>query len=523
MRPPGGPGLPPPPPALRERASSGHASGPASPNSPQRTPKSPRAGAPLALAATAAALPAPPPPVRVDVAFPEGGRAVGVGLTNLGNSCFLNAVLQALAHTPPLSNALLARRGDCCGSEACAHCLLTAQVAASLAPGAASPSAPRALFRALPSLARTLTCGRQEDAHEFLRALLDAADRGRRAGLVGAGRPPPPTWATEVEAAFRGTLRSRVTCGRCGAASDTLDPFLDLALDPGPGDIAACLRAWAAPETLAGGDAYACGRCGPVPAAAKALAVSSPPAALVLTLKRFKGLYGKDARHVALGETLTLPPAVLASADGPPPTYSLDAVVVHSGSSAASGHYYAFVRGRGGRWWRADDSWVSPVDAGTVLSSCAYMLFYVHDGGKAAAAGKEAAAAAAAVKATASPAAAPARERTPPPLPVSPADALQPPPPLRSLWRPMNRPPSLAAQVAATPLPERAAPRAPPPPAPRSLTKRQIGGFRSRGLAMVAAASGTVVSSPGSGERRPAPDGGAGALAGSVEKRLRHE
>lgn len=519
--PPPGAATPPPPPSPHRSVS---VSGPDAPASPAPDPKSPRAGAaPLALAASAGAAPAPPPPVRVDAAFPAGGRPVGVGLSNLGNSCFMNAVLQALVHTPPLANALLASRLECCGSDTCAHCLLAARVAASLSPSTASPDAPRALFRALPSLARTLTCGRQEDAHEFLRAALDAADRARRAGLAAAGRLPLPGWASEVEAAFKGSLRSRVTCGRCGGASDTVDPFLDLALDPGAGDVDGCLRAWAAPEILAGGDAYSCARCGPVPAAAKALSVAAAPASLVLTLKRFRGLHGKDTRHVAFGETLTPPESVHARPGGarppPPPTYSLAAVVVHAGSSATCGHYFAFVRARDGRWWRADDAWVAPADATTVLASCAYMLVYVHDGGAAAAKGTAAAAAAA-------PAPSPARARapSPPPPAVSPTDALKPPAPPRPLWRPSPRLPSLAAQVAATPPPARTAPRAVPPPPPRSLTKRQVGGFRSRGAAMLAAASGVGFPSPASGERRrPASASGADALTGSVEKRLRHE
>ena len=338
-------------------------------------------------------------------------RGAPAGYRNLGNTCFLASVLQLLGHTPPLAASAhsKAHSSGCKQPPGeCAQCVLEARIRATMTAGPGSPQAPTDVLRCMqgvPAL-QFMARGRQEDAHECLRLVVEAL---HHSGLRGMGYPVfGPEAApgehrkgTVVEDVFGGQLRSRVTCRTCGAHSDKLDSFEDLSLELAGGTttLAAALSGFTREELLDGAERYKCERCSTLSAATKRISVAQAPQVLVLHLKRFKADgWGKNYSHIGFHTTLNLEPYITPPAGeeeeppaalGRPATstrYNLYGVVVHSGYGMHSGHYYAYVRDGTNRWFCCDDSLVTAVAEAEVLRSEAYMLAYVREAGPKAAA-----------------------------------------------------------------------------------------------------------------------------------------
>ncbi|CAM6035323.1 unnamed protein product [Sphagnum compactum] len=334
-----------------------------------------------------------------------GRRKAGpLGLRNLGNTCYLNSVLQCLTYTPPLANyCVLNLHSSLCNvlneknNGNCPFCYLEKRIQQSLTTEL-DVDAPVRIHNRLQYFAKHFRNGRQEDAHELLRYAIEACNsvcvqlhkllRGSklaikqidptRGGGRGGGEKEEPH--TVVKEMFGGVLQSQVRCLSCNTESNKLDEIMDLSLDiVRMNTVGDALCRFFQPEVLDGDNKYRCDQCKKLCPARKQMALYRAPNVLVIQLKRFENIYGgKIDRHVVFEERLCLTGHMCRASKDTRPEYSLYGIVVHVGHSQDAGHYYAYVKDSSGRWFCCDDASVSAViNTKTVLDEKAYMLFYV--------------------------------------------------------------------------------------------------------------------------------------------------
>ncbi|KAJ0805520.1 putative ubiquitinyl hydrolase 1 [Helianthus annuus] len=302
------------------------------------------------------------------------------GLKNCGNSCYANAVLQCLIYTPPLTAYLLeGLHSKACEKRGwCFTCEFESLV--KKAKDGISPLSPIRMLTHIENVGSNLGHGKEEDAHEFLRYVIDALQsvcikESKRKSLNSLEEE-----TTLIGLTFGGYLRSKIMCMKCGGKSEQHERMMDLTVEI-EGDVRTleeALYMFTSTEILDGENKYKCNRCKSYEKAKKKFTLLEAPNVLTIALKRFQsGKFGKLNKSVRFPEILDMAPYVSGTSDKSP-IYSLYGVVVHvdTMNAAFSGHYVSYVKNFQNRWFKFDDSIVKEVDLHHVLTKGAYMLLY---------------------------------------------------------------------------------------------------------------------------------------------------
>ena len=306
---------------------------------------------------------------------------IGAGLINLGNTCYINVILQSLTHLPPLINYLLCDTypiNSCANKQCCMFCTLKNHIQSAISK-TGEVIEPLEFYHNLESTVHSFQYFSQEDAHEYLCHVLDQLEGSKKNHIDCHIQFPNINPIEIINGMFQGIFRSKIKCLTCKQSSCAYDPFTNITLDISQGvtSLENALEKFMRAEYLQ--KSYHCFNCKSNVDSLKEISISKTPSVAIFHLKRSQFSQNRPtklAKYVSYPENLNLSP-YMTDKNRKPVRYKLNSVVVHSGNFADEGHYYCYVRDSNDKWYLMNDARVRRVNITEVLNQNAYILFYV--------------------------------------------------------------------------------------------------------------------------------------------------
>ena len=318
-------------------------------------------------------------------------------LANLGNTCYLNTILQCLGHCPSFARFFLSHNYQNKETP------LLAQIQDIIVTFWSSQSddviiSPRGVVNALRECMPGLNIHEENDVHEFLMMFIDKLNTQATANdneaLIALSSPSPrlqglvtslnTDWEKHFGSPrkenspfvpmFYGQTITQIICESCGKIFHNFEPFSVLLLPFSATDLLDCVKAYFQQERI---QCWTCDRCHQTKDSTKSIKTCRLPNILALCLKRFDNNMKKDSRDVSVPFNIDMSEYNLLPDEGTGSSYELRAIACHNGLYGG-GHYHALCKRPDETWFKFDDCHVGPVHAPATTRS-GYIFFYHRD------------------------------------------------------------------------------------------------------------------------------------------------
>lgn len=337
-----------------------------------------------------------------------GGPGIGLtGLRNLGNTCYMNSVVQCLSSVAPLATYFMSgvfredinrsnrdgTRGELAESFSVLIRVLHSGQYKCVSAGE--------FKRTVGKFKSQFSGYDQHDSQELLAFLMDGLQEDLnkvkvKPYLKAPGDDLDPQTAADMAwenhkkrnesimvELFDGLFMSTVQCMVCSKESRTFDSFSNLTLPLPPHKsqctLEDCLKLFTKPEKMAGDDKWFCPKCRQRREASKRIQIWKLPRILVVHLKRFQyeGMWRQKLQTaVNFHMDQVDMSAFVVGPKSATRCYNLHAVSNHYGTMHG-GHYTAFAKNvYDKKWYKFDDQYVTDMSPRDVVTSAGYLLFY---------------------------------------------------------------------------------------------------------------------------------------------------